>query len=61
MLRSVLDLPAPLGADQADDLAFAHGERDTAHRAQPAVADVQVVNFEHRPISFPDRRASRPD
>ena len=45
---SVVDLPAPFGPDQADELASLHLEVEPAHRRHRAVADVEAVQLEHR-------------
>ena len=53
---SVVVLPAPFGPTSADDLALVDVERDAAHGGDAAVADVEVLDAQHR---RPSRRAAR--
>ncbi len=46
IMRSVVVLPQPLGAEQGDDLALAHLEGDVVHRGDRAEAPGDVLKLE---------------
>jgi len=48
MARSVVVLPAPVGADQGDDLPLVDVQADRAERLDAAVEDVDLLDVENR-------------
>jgi len=47
MILTVVDLPAPLGTEKADDLARRHAKAYILNGWDAAVASVEMLDFEH--------------